>query len=50
MIHVAGGVVDEMSRLIQCVPKFNEHGKLQAQVDLTALQLAVEQYKSQDTM
>ena len=29
MIHVVGGVVDEMCRLVQCVPNFNQHGKLQ---------------------
>merc|ERR1712002_1286363 len=46
MMCLTEAVVDELTRLIQCVTGFNHHGGLQARLELYAVEVALASYKS----
>lgn len=49
MTHIVSSVVEEMTRLIECVTAFGSDGALQARLELLALRDTVEIYKSNHT-
>ncbi|KAL4222023.1 Exocyst complex component 2 [Mactra antiquata] len=50
MVKIVDAVVEELSRLIQCVPEFGTNGILQARLEILCLQHTIEIYKSENTI
>lgn len=50
MTKIVDAVVEEMSRLIQCVPEFGTNGILQAKLEILCLQHTVQLYNSNMTI